>query len=169
MEADDRLLEALIQLVLLSMFIERCLAFFFDWKRIAAKLDGKDVKPLIALVMSVGFCFAYDFNVIGALFPKVTITPGSGKYYLSIGLTGLVVAGGSAGAIKLFQDVLGFNRQSRDAIREAKLAEAEAKKAEAAQRSAEAEARKAESQQKRVESEAVTAQVTRAMKAAETK
>lgn len=49
-------------------------------------------------------------------------------------LTGLVVVGGSAGAVKLFQDVLGFRRTTRDQLKElaaverlATLTEAEAR------------------------------------------
>ena len=46
-------------------------------------------------------------------------------------LTSLIVAGGSAGAILIFQGYLNLSKQGRDAVVEAKKAAAEADKAEA--------------------------------------
>lgn len=57
-------------------------------------------------------------------------------------ITAAIVAGGSAGAMTLFQGVLKFNRESRTSIIEANLAESNSRKDKAEAEAAEAKARK---------------------------
>jgi hypothetical protein len=69
-------------------------------------------------------------------------------------ITAAVVAGGSAGAITLFQGVLNFNRDSRTSLIEANKARAEADLAEARARKEKAEVEVAEAVAKKKKVEA---------------
>src|SRR3546814_17136261 len=80
-------------------------------------LFRSDQKAMIAIGVSAAICFLLNFDII-TLIPKVCADCGFGTNRLPpwVGtlLTGFVVAGGSAGAVKLFQDVLGFRRSIRE-------------------------------------------------------
>ncbi|CAK0757455.1 hypothetical protein CCP1ISM_7390002 [Azospirillaceae bacterium] len=54
--------------------------------------------------------------------------------------TGMIVAGGSAGSLKLFQDILGFSKKARDAAKELRDLNNDTAKAEAATKLAQAQA-----------------------------
>jgi hypothetical protein len=146
--ASAELIQALFQLVILSLMLERGLSFVFEirlapprgfspGKRtkadektypMIAEVLGAGLKALITYVVSAGLCFAFGFDVFKFIFTDgKTLGP-----VLDIFLTAAVVAGGSAGAIKLFQDVLGLSKTARDAAREAKEEEAKARLAKAA-------------------------------------
>lgn len=144
----DPVLNAMIILVILSMIIERALAIVFDMEKLQPAIKKFDLKPIVAIVVSVLVCGVMGFNL-----PQVLVstcgaecTPDGFKdgawKGLGIVLTGFVVAGGSAGAVKLFQDILGFRRSTRDAAKQLADSEREAAKAEAEARLAKAEAEK---------------------------
>lgn len=86
------------------------------------------------MAVSIALCYGLQINVVGMLGPGSPLA--SSMEWLSIAMTGLVVAGGSAGAVKLFQDVLGFRRSTRD---EAKQLEQEKRAAEILEAKARAE------------------------------
>lgn len=122
---------AVFQVVLLSLVLERALFIAFDIKWWRNRLES-GWKATITVVVAVIVCWLHDFDV----FARITETAAS-TTLIGIFLTGLVVAGGSAGAMRLMQDVLKLSRQARD---RAKLDE-EAK-LKAAQAELEAQARK---------------------------
>jgi hypothetical protein len=106
------LLEALSVLVVLSMIVERALAQLFDsqWF-LAIELDRSDrglgsFKPLIAFVLSAAVCWLWHFDLVTMLLGNDVDT------VLGALLTGGVVAGGSKGAMKLFEDVLGWKSRA---------------------------------------------------------
>jgi F0F1-type ATP synthase epsilon subunit len=66
---------------------------------------------------------------------------------MGVFVTAAIVAGGSAGAITLFQGVLKFSKEAQDIMTEANKAEAEAQKKKAEAEKAEAEARIRKAQQ----------------------
>ena len=136
---------ALSKLVVVSMLLERGLAVIFEheWfvrltsqeikdpvdsaKKIqVSKLPG--LKGILALLASFAICNKYDFDVL-----VVVLTGANPKPVdpLGVALTSLIVAGGSAGAILIFQGYLNLSKQGRDAAVEAKKASADADKAEA--------------------------------------
>lgn len=140
----DLVTQALIKVVILSFLVERALAVVFEMERLEPALKRNDLKPAIAIIVSVLACFALQIDAVSPLGTEgALLDKQSGIEWLGFLLTGMVVAGGSAGAVKLFQDVLGFKRSSRDQLKaleavnqQAATAEAEARlekaKAEAA-------------------------------------
>lgn len=144
----------LFKLVLLSILIERFLAVFFDLTGVKEKLQV-DVssstlpsgqprkfsgKGLIAAGLGVAVCLSTGFDVVNAILlaePKKDIE-GLDPYFAQV-ITGVIIAGGSQGSVKLFQDVLGFSKDNRDLLKQTSI-----KQQEAAQIRAEAEKKAAE-------------------------
>lgn len=145
-QAYARLLDvsgAVSLLVILAMLLERALALLFDYhwfQKLSEKVAG--LKSPIALFVSWFTCNFVGFDVLARLFPTPsgTIEPKA----IGVLITAAVVAGGSAGAITLFQGVLNFNRDSRTSLIEANKARAEADLAEARARKEKAEVEVAE-------------------------
>jgi hypothetical protein len=157
-------LGALSQLVVLSMILERGLAFVFEHEwftrltcitvpdptdpaRTVQKSRIPGLKGLIALLSAVGICHYYAFDVLAALFGRDAADG------LGMTITGVVAAGGSAGAIAIFQGFLNFNKEARDALVAAKKAESEAarERAELSRAAAGAERAQAEAVRGRAE------------------
>lgn len=80
-----------------------------------------------------------DSNILNFL------TENTGNF-IGILITALVLAGGSAGALKLMQDILGMTKKNRDLARAAQAAEFEARTAEAHERKGRADASLARAQ-----------------------
>lgn len=155
----------LSRLVIFSILLERALAFIFehDWfVRLAyrelpdpavpgqvkrqARVPG--LKGMLALGAALGVCFLYDFDVVGALFGAPEVDD------IGIVLTAIVAAGGSAGSIAVFQGFLNMSKTSRDAMIEARKAEAQAALDRAQAAALEAEAKKTEARAAQAEAEA---------------
>ena len=129
----DSVFDALIKVVVLAFLIERALAVIFDMEKLEPILKDWDLKPIVAIIVSIVACFGLQLDALSPLRADTTSTAtdlGRIGYFL----TGLVVAGGSAGAVKLFQDVLGFRRSSRDELKALKAARHEAEFNEAVAR-----------------------------------
>lgn len=100
-----RLFEVLVTIVVLSMLIERALSVLFESRpfieNVAPKVGGS--KELITLISSVTVCIVWKFDAISVLIvsSETMLIPG-------MVITGLIIAGGSKGSVKLFKDVLGF-------------------------------------------------------------
>ena len=137
---------ALAKLAIIAMLLERGLAviFEFEWfvrlttKEIPDPSDSTKtiqtsrvpgLKSIIALLGSYTICSNYKFDVLSKVFDPMTETTNVDQ--LGVMLTSLIVAGGSAGAILIFQGYLNLSKQGRDAVVEAKRAES-AKQAAAA-------------------------------------
>jgi hypothetical protein len=144
---------ALGKLVVLSLILERALAFVFehDWFKMTSRVTVPDpqdptrtisdsrwpgLKGFLALGAAISICYGYNFNVMSALFG--TTRPD----LVGILITGVVAAGGSAGAIAIFQGFLNMNKDSRDALIAAKKSEAEAARDNAEALAREAAAKK---------------------------
>ena len=155
-QAYARLLDvsgALSLLVVLAMLLERALALLFEYhwfKEVSKKVEG--LKSPIALFASWFTCNLVGFDVLSRLFPPPSGT--AEPKFIGILITAAVVAGGSAGAITLFQGVLKFNRESRISLIEAGKARAEADLAEAMSRKEKVEAEAAEAKAKKEKAEA---------------
>ena len=160
----DAIVGALATLVFVATFLERGLAFIFEHRwfvklTTVEKSDPSDatkivrvskwpgLKGLLALGASLGISFGYDFDVLEVLFPS-TNNEVTGKL-----LTGIVIAGGSAGAIAIFQGYLNLGKESRDAIIEARRAEATAAKEVSELAVAEARAKKDKAEAEKATSE----------------
>lgn len=125
----EKVVEALITIVFLSLFIERALAILFESRffiyktesgEVVAKmqnLSDKDanyasvrgkkkksgIKEIIALIVSILVCWYWDFDALTVIF----VTSDHMQIWGFI-LTGFVVAGGSKGSIKLFKSWMGI-------------------------------------------------------------
>lgn len=125
----EKVFEALITIVFLSLFIERGLAILFESRffiyktesgEVIAKmknLSDKDpkyasviskkkksgIREIIALIVSILVCWYWDFDALTVIF----VTSDHMQIWGYI-LTGFVVAGGSKGSIKLFKSWMGI-------------------------------------------------------------
>lgn len=111
----ERLVEVLITIVVFSFFIERALSVVFESSIFIERVKRKGSKELIALIASIGICWAWDLDAL-------TIILASSEH-ITVGgtiLTGAVVAGGSKASIALFKDMLGFMSSAEKARKEAK-------------------------------------------------
>jgi len=136
-------------LAIVALIVERALAFVFEhewFKRLTSNTDGSSrypgLKGLLTLAGSLGISFGYDFDVLRVLLENANHET-AGKI-----VTGFVIAGGSSGALALFQGYLGIGKDARDAIMEAKIA-----KAESAKQVADLEAKEATARLDRAEAE----------------
>lgn len=164
-----RIVGALLKVVVLSMVIERAFAFIFEhaWfdrlfnksipdpedktKTIrVSKIPG--IKGLLALGSAIAICHKNSFDVLSAIFNR----PASDQFGVII--TSFVVAGGSAGAIAIFQGFLNLGKESRDA-----LIEARKKEAEAARELAELQVAQAKANQEKAELEKAEAELRKTL------
>jgi len=118
----EPLLFELTKLVVLSMLMERALAMIFDYRYYKAHLNGYGLSAPIAFAASWAVCHYYQFDVPTFLFS----TKGTRPSGIGIFITAAMVAGGSASCIKLFQGVLGLDKDVQAKWKEANLAEAQA-------------------------------------------
>jgi hypothetical protein len=120
--------EVLAGIVVMAFVLERMLALPFETRYFIDRAQGKNLKELIAVVLSVLVCWYWDFDAISMIFLKeATTLPG-------VVVTGGVVAGGSKGAIKLFKDTMGFMSEAeRDRQEKKKAANGKKKEEEGGQ------------------------------------
>ncbi len=125
---------ALAQLVIIATLLERGLSFIFEYEWFV-RLTTKEVpdpgdttkkirenripglKGLIALCGAYTICRLHQFDVLAVIFQPLGNPPVD---QLGIFITSLIVAGGSAGAILVFQGYLNLGKQGRDAVIAAK-------------------------------------------------
>jgi hypothetical protein len=99
----DAVLLPLLQLVAVSMMLERGLSLVFEhplYQRIA--VDG--AKPIIALCFAWLICSGWRFDAVAAVM-------GSEPRHVGMLITALVIAGGAKVSLKLFRDVLKAGKQ----------------------------------------------------------
>lgn len=109
----DVLFEVLVMIVIFAFFVERALSVVYESRWFIGLYDGKEekkgIKEVIAIIVSIAVCIYWKvdaFSVISSSHANMTI-PG----YI---LTGMVVAGGSKGSIKLFRDIMGFKSTAEE-------------------------------------------------------
>jgi len=108
----------LIKLILFAMLLERALYFVFDYELWRELLSGKKVKAPITLAIAWYACIHYSFDIVSPV-----LDPMAGSTSFGLFLTALIIAGGSASAMILFQDILNFSRDARTRIQAVKEAE----------------------------------------------
>ncbi len=121
----ERTFDALMLVTVLAVIVERSLSVVFQNRIYIERVDRDGLKELIALALSITVCVAWKFDALGMIIlSETTTTPG----YI---MTGAVIAGGSKGSLKLFQDVLGL-QSSAYKVRHTIEAEQAASEAETA-------------------------------------
>jgi thermitase len=125
---------ALLKLVVLSILLERGLAFVFEfeWFERLIHTPGpgapetrrrfRGLKAIVALAAALSICSAFQFDVLSAIFSSASAS------IMGIVMTAFIAAGGSNGAIAVFQGFLGFSKEARDHQIEARRIEAETAK-----------------------------------------
>lgn len=100
----ERSFDAIMLVALVAIIIERALSVIFQ-SRIYIEYIHKDgLKEVIAVAVSIAVCVYWQLDAVGMIILTETTTiPG----YI---VTGALVAGGSKGSVRLFQDF--FNLQS---------------------------------------------------------
>jgi hypothetical protein len=112
---------ALVLIVVLALVLERALAIVFEWGVWDVWLAKTRLRAPIALLVSYIICASLHFDILMVIGNQ----PASNFAISNVGvfLTAATVAGGSKGAIKLFQDVLGFSKGGNpEAVRAASSA-----------------------------------------------
>ena len=117
-EQYENVLAALALVVILAMLLERALALVFEWSLVRDWIRQKRLRVPLAFTASYIVCVWGHFDVFSVVFAKPEGYSGA----LSFGTfaTAAVIAGGSKGAILLFQGVLGFGREAVKARIEAR-------------------------------------------------
>ena len=103
----DTLGEALALVVVLSILVERALSVVFEHRYFINKFDESQVKEFIAFAVALGIVSYWGFDIISIIFM------GEENTWIGLALTALIIAGGSKGSIKLFQDVMGVKSSAR--------------------------------------------------------
>lgn len=91
-------------LVVLAFMVERALSVLFEhraWVQLEDRFRLKGLKELVAVLLAYQLAAWSGFDALALMFHQP-----SGRRTLL--LTALIVAGGSKGAVKLMQDVLGI-------------------------------------------------------------
>lgn len=107
------LVVVLLKLVFFSMVLERALVILFEYRWYVKFLSNRGLKVPITYIVSWLVCDQLRFDVFAAIFNPQD--PASSD--LGIFLTAAVLAGGSAGAITLFQGVLRMSKSARAQMR----------------------------------------------------
>jgi len=126
---NERLMEVLFSIVVLSFFIERALALVFESRWLADKLSRRGLKEPISFVVSLLVVRFWDFDAFSVIFTKEKT-----QLWGHI-LTAAIVAGGSKASIKFFHGLGAMSTAESERQRIVK-AEADAKVAAAARAAA---------------------------------
>ena len=101
--------EVIGTIVVLSLFVERCLSPIFEWRPILAKIDSKGLKEPVAIIVSLIVVYAYKFDAMAIMFKDEHTS------WLGYLITAGVIAGGCKGSLKLFRDYLGWRSKAQEA------------------------------------------------------
>jgi hypothetical protein len=116
----ERTFEALMLVAVVAIIVERSLSILFENRIYIEHFHRDGMKELIALAASIAVCAAWKLDAIGMiLLSETTTMPG---YVVTAGL----VAGGSKGSVKLFQEYFALGstaHKMRHSIQAAKAAE----------------------------------------------
>jgi len=129
--SDDQFFQivmAVFVVTVTAMLVERVLAFVFDARGIRDFLEAstgrRALKPLISFVLSLIIAYIYvGEQLFAELFPNV-VRPDPD--HLAIWMTAALIAGGSAGMMTIFQEVLGLSKSAREARRSERQAQTQA-------------------------------------------
>ena len=110
-----QVLSALALVVVRSRGRERAVSVPFEWGWLTDYLDRFKLRAPISFGVAYAICAHAKFDVLQMIMPNCLSTSGTGNSTIGLLLTAGVIAGGSKGAILLFQGMLGFGQQAVDA------------------------------------------------------
>lgn len=134
----------LFRIILLALVLERVLAAIYEIRWPFPKSANDDppimlgdwlssgAKAIIAMICSIFLAHLINLHMLDVLQKMQSNPPPMPVVgWVDQLFSGLLVSGGSAAAIKLFQDVMGLGKATRDASREAQELEDQARKEKA--------------------------------------
>ena len=104
----EKLIEVMVMIVVLSFFIERALSPIFESRIYVNRLQGKNLKEVIAFAGGALVCWYWDFDAFSVLMTREKTS------LFGAVLTGAIIAGGSKASIKLFRDLMKFRSNSEE-------------------------------------------------------
>lgn len=125
----ERTFDAITMVAVVAIVVERALSVIFHSSIYIEHVHKSGMKETIALAVSIAVCAAWKLDAMGMIILTETTT------VLGYIITGALVAGGSKGSVKLFQDMLNLQSsafkmrhttQAARAAEDAKTAAAEA-------------------------------------------
>ena len=102
-----------LKLVVLSMVLERAMILLFEWRWYERFFGGRGLKVPITYMVALAICKHLKFNVFYAIMNPLVSAPNEVPDGIGIYLTAAVLAGGSAGAITLFQGVMRMTKSAQ--------------------------------------------------------
>lgn len=109
----QQVLGGLALVVVLAMVLERALSVPFEWGFLKDFLERTKLRSPIAFLAAWAICWQMKFDLLAALANnKAEIW---NAFSIGVLMTAAVIAGGSKGAVLLFQGVLGFGKEAVDA------------------------------------------------------
>ncbi len=116
-------LGVLFTIVILAMVLERALSIVFEWGVWDKCLAEYSLRAPLTLIASYAICSYMKLDILLTIAKR----PPADFRLISIGtfVTAATIAGGSKGAVSLFQNVLNFSKGGTVAAKEAKAARAE--------------------------------------------
>ena len=97
------MLTVLLGLFVVATVLESALATLFQWRPFRELFNGKAVKTVIMTAAGLIVVVGFDYDVFATLMGKAGAVGESGP--ASVGLSALILAGGSAAVNKLFQNL----------------------------------------------------------------
>lgn len=109
--------EVIGTIVVLSLFVERFLALFFEWRLVLTSLVKKGLKEPITFLVSLLVVYTYGFDAMAIMFKEEKSS------LIGFLLTAGIIAGGSKGSIALFRDYLGWKSSAQKEVESTGAAE----------------------------------------------
>ena len=107
----ERLWEVVVAIAVMAVLLERALSLVFEHRVFIERFGGKGVKEFIAYGLALGMAWYWDFDAVSMIILKAeTTVPG---YLITTG----VIAGGSKGSMKVFQDLMNIQSTAARAAR----------------------------------------------------
>ena len=101
--------EVILTIGIIAIFVERALSVLFGWRVYLDRAGGKGLKEPIAFLASALVVWIYDFDAMAVLLKQ------DSSSWIGLLVTAGIVAGGSTGSVKLFQDFLGWKSRAQRA------------------------------------------------------
>lgn len=109
----QQVLGGLALVVVVAMVLERALSVPFEWGLIKDFLDRSKLRAPLAFLAAWAVCWQMKFDLLAILSNNKTEVWNA--FSIGVLVTAAVIAGGSKGAVLLFQGVLGFGKEAVDA------------------------------------------------------
>ncbi len=108
----------LLRLFVLAVVLESAMTVIFQWRPVAASLDPRAARPLATFIVAAVLVLTLDLDIVGALARSYAVhagTAAAADSWVTVLLTALVLAGGSAGINTMLRS-LGYRSIEPDPV-----------------------------------------------------